>query len=214
MLDEIRAWAKSHTREGRFSPVGQLFHWVMAALMLFQLYWGWHVSRMQVGGDKLSAYQLHSDIGLLILVLATLRFWWRLLIPDPINDADKPGWQRKAAHWTAWAFYICFFGLPWTGWAMWSALGEGQPLQIAGVIPWPQLPFGELDTAWQWAIMDWGEAGHQLLVVVLILLIPMHIGAALKHHFWDRHDVLEGMLPSIPDVQSPRGEPPHRQTQP
>jgi cytochrome b561 len=214
MLDRIRSWARSHTEAGRFTPVGQLFHWVMAVLMLFQLYWGWHVSRMPVGGDKLSGYQLHSDIGLLILVLATLRFWWRLLIPDPINDADKPGWQSKVAHWTAWAFYICFFGLPWTGWAMWSALGDGQPLQIAGVIPWPQLPFESLDTAWQWAIMDWSETGHQLLVVVLILLIPLHIGAALKHHFWDRHDVLEGMLPSIPDVQSPRGEPPHRQRQP
>jgi len=40
-----------------------------------------------------------------------MRFCWRLLVADPINDADKPGWQSKAAHVTAWAFYLAFFGL-------------------------------------------------------------------------------------------------------
>ena len=37
------------------------------------------------------------------------------------------------------------------------------------------------------------------MAVVLLVLIPAHVGAALKHHFWDRHDVLQGMLPQIPD---------------
>ena len=46
----------------------------------------------------------------------------------------------------------------------------------------------------------WGaERVHHWLVILLLVLIPGHAGAALKHHFWDRHDVLEGMLPEIPD---------------
>ena len=40
-------------------------------------------------------------------------------------------------------------------------------------------------------------------IVGLALLVPLHVGAALKHHFWDRHDVLEGMLPEIPDDPGP-----------
>ena len=53
-----------------------------------------------------------------------------------------------------------------------------------------------------------GIFGVALVVffAALALLVPMHVGAALKHHFWDRHDVLEGMLPEIPDGQGhPQG---------
>lgn len=200
MIARLRDWANRHTREGRYSPVGVAFHWVMAALILFQLFWGWRMARLPVGGDKLAGYQLHSDLGLSILVLALLRFGWRLLVTDPVNDADTPGWQSKAAHVTAWAFYLAFFGLPLSGWAMWTAMGNGAPLHLAGVIPWPDMPFEQLSTGWQWAIMDWSEGLHIWLAWATIALIPLHVGAALKHHFWDRHDVLEAMLPHVPDA--------------
>lgn len=212
MLEDVRAWARSHTERGHFSPVGIAFHWSMAVLMIFQLYWGWRMSRMPVGGDKLDAYQLHSDLGLLIFSFATFRFVWRMIIPEPINDADKPGWQSKVARWTAWTFYLCFFGLPLSGWAMWSAVGGSAPLEVAGVLPWPDMPFEQLSTAWQWAIMDWAEGMHGVLIVLLAVLIPLHIGAALRHHFWARDDVLEGMLPSIPDVAQPREALRHSET--
>ena len=210
MLTTLRGWANRHTAKGRYSPVGVAFHWTMAALILFQLGWGWWVSRLPVGGEKLAGYQVHSDVGLLILVLATLRLPWRLWITDPINDADGPGWRSRVAHWTAWTFYLCFFGLPLSGWAMWSALGDGDPLLVAGVIPWPQMPFATLDREWQWAIMDWSENAHQLLIVVLVILIPLHIGAALQHHFWHRDDVLEAILPQIPDAERPREAKKHK----
>lgn len=210
MLRSLADWAERHTSQGRFSPVGVAFHWTMAALILFQLGWGWWMSRLPVGGDKLVGYQVHSDVGLLILVLGTLRFWWRLLVKDPINDADRLGLQSKIAHWTAWIFYICFFWLPLTGWMMWSSLGEGAPLEVAGVIPWPQMPFEALSVAWQWTIMQWSASAHLWLVIFLVLLIPLHVGAALKHHFWDRHDVLEGMLPHISKEEHPRKDPKHK----
>lgn len=210
MLRTLADWAERHTREGRFSPVGVAFHWSMSALMLFQLGWGWYASRLPVGGGKVIGYQIHSSVGLLIFVLAFFRFGWRLLVKDPVNDADRPGLQAKIAHWTAWVFYLGFFGLPLTGWAMWSSLGDGEPLAVAGVIPWPQMPFEELSVAWQWTIMTWSADAHQWLIIAMVVLIPLHIGAALKHHFWDRHDVLEGMLPHVPDEEHPRGAPPHR----
>lgn len=214
MLESLRNWAHGHTRAGRYSPVGIAFHWTMAVLILFQLGWGWWMSRLPAGGHKLGGFELHSDLGLLILVLATLRFVWRLWITDPVNDADKPGWQSKVAHWTAWIFYLCFFGLPLSGWAMWSALGDGAPLSVAGVIPWPQMPFEELDRTWQWAIMGWSETAHQALIWVLAALIPLHVGAALHHHFWHKHDVLEAMLPHVPDAEHPREDRQHMPTPP
>jgi cytochrome b561 len=207
MIERLRAWAREYTEQDRYSPVGVAFHWIMAALVLFQLGWGWYSGMVAVGGDKVAAYQLHAEIGLLILVLALLRMVWRIMIPDPINDADTQGWKTSVAHATHIIFYICFFGLPLSGWAMWSALGEAEPLAIAGLIPWPPLPLDSLPTHLQWMVLDWAEDVHAILIVTLLVLIPLHVGAALKHHFWDRDDVLEGMLPDVPDAETPRAKP-------
>lgn len=197
MIQAIRDWAARHTAERRYSPVGQMFHWVMAALISFQLYWGWHMSQLPVGGEKLRGYEIHAELGLLMLLLAGLRLLWRLIVPGPVNDADRLGWQTVASYITHGLFYLCFFGLPLSGWLMWSALGNGRPLSIAGVMPMPQLPLETVPSHLQWLLLDWAEGIHALLIVLLVVMIPLHVGAALKHHFWDKHDVLRGMLPEL-----------------
>ena len=73
------------------------------------------------------------------------------------------------------------------------------PLYLGGVVPWPQVPLEGLEPITRYAILDLAEDVHIASVIALLLLIPAHVGAALKHHFWDRHDVLRGMLPEIPD---------------
>ncbi|APR53876.1 cytochrome b [Sphingomonas koreensis] len=210
----LRKWARGHTERSRYSPVGIAFHWVMALLVLFQLGWGYYSSWLPAGGDKLLAYQVHSAAGLPILLLALARFGWRLLIPGPINDADRQGWQTQAAYAIHYVFYIAFFGLPLSGWVMWSSIAEPGPLYLAGVVPWPQLPFDQLPLTTRWRIMDLAEDVHLVLVITLLVVIPLHVGAALKHHFWDRHDVLRGMLPEIPDAEDPRGEAKHKPREP
>ena len=200
----IRSWAKAYTREGRFSPVGVAFHWVMAALILFQLGLGWSLKLMGVGGDKIAAYAVHGTVGVIILLLALLRIVWRIMIPDPFNDADRQGWKTKFAYIVEHLFYLCFVMLPLTGWAMWSAIGE--PAAISVLIPWPAMPFHQLDAWRQWEILYLAEDLHLAFAWLLMLMIPLHVGAALKHHFWDRNDVLKGMLPEIPD-EKPRVAP-------
>lgn len=197
IVERLRAWARSHTRERRYSPVGVAFHWIVASLILFQLWWGWRTGRLPVGYDKLEAYAIHSQIGLLIFVLTLLRMVWRTMIPGPINDADKPGWQSRAAHLTHYLLYVALIGLPLSGWAMLSATASELPLSVAGVAPWPLLPFAELSPAQRWAIEAWAERAHFVFILLILALIPMHIGATLKHEFVDRDDVLNGMLPGV-----------------
>lgn len=198
----VRQWAVSYTEDGKYSPIGIWFHWVMAALVLFQLGYGWLLSRFPVGGEKLAAYALHSQTGLAILLLAILRFVWRLFIPDPINDADAPGWQSTAAHYTHYLFYTLFALLPLSGWAMWSAIQPVEPLRIAGLIEVPAIPFHTLSPAWQYEVMSWAGTLHIVGIVGLTLLVPLHVGAALKHHFWDRDDTVTGILPEIRDDET------------
>ena len=214
MIGDLRRWARTHTETGRYSPVGIAFHWVMAALVMFQLGWGYYTSWLPAGGAKLYAYQIHSAVGLPILLLAIGRFFWRLMIPGPENDADRQGWQTQVAYAMHYVFYIAFFGLPLSGWAMWSSIAEPGPLYLGGLVPWPQLPFHQLPLTLRWQILDWAEDIHHILVITLMVVIPLHVGAALKHHFWDRHDVLRGMLPEIPDAESAQASQTHTPREP
>lgn len=204
MIARLQAWGRSYTNRGRYTPVGIVFHWVMAGLILFQIGWGFWTDWMMPGGDKVHAYQIHSAAGLPILLLAIGRIVWRVLIDDPYNDADTQGLQTKIAHGTAFLFYVTFFTLPLSGWVMWSSIAAPGPLYLGGVVPWPQIPVDELSMELQFIILDLAEDVHIGSIVLLLLLIPAHAGAALKHHFWDRHDVLRGMLPEVPDWEDDR----------
>lgn len=202
MIDRVAGyvlqWAAGHIDEGRYSPVGIAFHWTMAGLAFFQLGLGWWMGQMSVGGAKVAAYELHYAAGVLMFVLALGRVGWRLLAPGPINDADKPGWESVAGHVTHYIFYACLFGLPLSGWAMVSATGRETELTLIGLTSWPLLPLQDLSNAGLWAVEAGAEWVHWGLIVTLLLLIPIHIGAALKHHLIDRDDVLHAMLPVLP----------------
>ena len=214
MLEKLRAWARRHTEQSRYSPVAVAFHWVMAFLVLFQLGWGFYTDFLMPGGDKIRAYQVHSAAGLPILILTLFRAAWRIVIPGPINDADRLGWQSTFAHVTHFLFYVCFVALPLSGWIMWSSIASPGPLQLGGVLPWPQVPLESLSTEARFAVLGAAERVHHWLILLLLVLIPAHAGAALKHHFWDRHDVLRGMLPEIPDWEDPREAQQHKPREP
>lgn len=198
LIVNVLEWAAGHHDERRYSPVAIAFHWTMAALVFFQLGWGWWMGRLPVGGAKVAAQDLHYAVGVLMLVLALGRGAWRLLAPGPINDADKPGWESATATVTHYIFYACLFGLPLTGWAMISATAREQSLSLVGIVPWPLLPLQDLTFVRRWQIEAVAEWMHWGMIVALLLLIPLHVGGALKHQVIDRDDVFHGMLPVLP----------------
>lgn len=197
IFSQVRAWAARHTEQGRYSPVGQGFHWLMAALVVFQLWWGWRMGRLPPGADKLDGYAVHSQIGLALLVIIALRGIWRLAIPGPETAADGPSVLSTAAHLTHYAFYALLVALPVSGWVMWSAMAFEYPLLLAGVAPWPLFPMEGLRPEERWNIMRWSVWIHQGLIWTLIALIGLHAGAALKHHFIDRDGVLASIVPFL-----------------
>lgn len=207
MIRALQEWSKRYHARGKYTPVGVAFHWIMAAVVIFQLVTGWMMQRYIVGPDKIEAYKLHSEIGLTLLLLGALRLVWRLMVPGPINDADRLGWQTTLAHATHVVFYLLFAVLPLSGWVMWSAIQPARPLHLAGLMPVPPMPFHGLSREWQYRLLDLAEDVHVAGVIVLSVLVTFHVGAALKHHFWDRTDVLEGMLPEVPDSRSHPGGP-------
>lgn len=173
MIEALRAWARTHTIKKRYTPVGVAFHWVVAALVVFQLWWGWRTARMPVGEGKVLAYEVHLWVGAAILGLTVLRIIWRSIIPGPINDADAVGWRNVAGRLTHATFYVSLVFLPLSGMALY----------------WSQPPL--------W----WADYVHQAFALALTILIPVHVAAALQHHFQHRHDVLVAMVPGLEQLE-------------
>ncbi len=202
MIGSLREWSKSFRDRGKYTPVGVTFHWLMAAVVIYQLISGWAMQRYLVGAEKLRAYELHSEIGLTILLIGALRLLWRLMVPGPINDADRMGWKTTAAHAIHFAFYTLFVLLPISGWLMWSAIQPARELSLAGIVSVPNMPFYDLSIEWQRWVLHHALDIHVICAIGLALLVPGHALTAIKHHFWDRDDVFTGMLPEIPDTTS------------
>jgi cytochrome b561 len=191
-------WAEGYNRRGLYTPIGVTFHWVMAALMIFQLAYGCYLGWQPVGGDKHVGYQTHAEVGLTIMLLGTLRFLWRSQIGGPKNVDEASLAGRASRLLQAW-FYFSFFALPISGWVMWSTLPGDLPLSIAGLIPFPNLPFDQLSEGLQRGLMQWAAKAHFWIVWMTVLAIPGHAGAAVLHYLIQRDRV----LPSMFDLNGP-----------
>ncbi len=186
-------WAEGHHRRGLYTPIGVAFHWVMAALVIFQLGYGWYLGWQPVGGDKYLGYQTHTEVGLTIMVLGTLRFLWRSQIGAPENVDENSFAGRASRALQVW-FYFSFFALPISGWVMWSTLPSDLPLSIAGIVPFPRLPFDQLSQELQFTLMQGAAQAHVWIVWITALAIPGHAGAAVLHYLVKRDRVLQSML--------------------
>lgn len=192
-LVSVIEWAEGYNRRGLYSPIGVAFHWLMAALMVFQLAYGWYLHWQPVGGGKHLGYQQHAEIGLTIMLLGTLRFLWSSQIRGPSNVDEASLAGRASRVLQAW-FYFSFFALPVSGWVMWSTLPGNLPLSVAGVLPFPNLPFDQLSEGLQQWLMQWAAKAHFWMVWITTLAIPGHAGAAILHYSLKRDRVLPSML--------------------
>lgn len=140
--------------------------------------------------------QLHKSFGILILVLSLGRLGWRLTHPAPPLPAHMAAWEKTVAHATHWTFYALMIGVPLGGWALVSASPFNVPTMLFGQIPWPHLPFfqGVEDRE---ATADFIHGMHDFGAKLMLALVVLHVGAALKHHVIDNDDVLARMLPLV-----------------
>lgn len=182
-----------NTRSG-YGAVNIAFHWSMAALLVGLLILGKYMHGLELSDpDKFSLYQLHKSFGLTALALVLLRLVWRALNPIPHLPAALPPWQKAGAHLSHVALYGLMLAIPMSGWLMASASPLGIPTFFFDLVQVPHLPVpGFLgDTASAEGTL---KAVHDLLGNLLILVVAVHVGAAVKHHFLDRDDVLKRMV--------------------
>ncbi|MDB5452581.1 MAG: hypothetical protein JWO33_1159 [Caulobacteraceae bacterium] len=178
----------------RYATVAIVLHWLIAAAIVFQVILGWRMGG-KPSPTTYAIFQLHKSVGITILLLSLARLGWRLSHRAPPLPEGMPAWERFGARVSHWGFYVIMIGLPLTGWAMVSTSKTNIPTLLYGAIPWPHLPLHDLAAPAKQAWNRAAETGHGLLVWTTIVLLILHVGAALKHHFINRDEVLGHMAP-------------------
>lgn len=179
-----------------YHPIGIFFHWLMAAMVFMQLWWGWRTSLLDPGIDKADAYVVHAQLGAAILVAACLRLGWRIIAPFVApkleEPEDLPGWQRLAAEVTHWLLYALMIALPVSGLLMIAATAPDTMQRALGLSG-----LRDVDLVARASIEHYSEKAHFVFVWGITGLVVLHVAAALKHHFIDRDDVLARMIPLL-----------------
>jgi cytochrome b561 len=171
----------------RYTGVAQFLHWLIAALIVTQFALAWSAEDLPLGVHKLALFARHKSFGMTILMLAIVRLGWRFANPAPeLPDGMTPA-ERFLARATHLAFYVLLFAMPITGWLMSSA--KNYSVSWFGLFTWPNL-IGKDEAAF-----DALKTTHDYLSDVLLAIAILHVLAALKHHFWNKDDVLLRMLP-------------------
>lgn len=170
-----------------WGAVAKLLHWFMALLLLMQLVLGVLAVVWPLSPAKLNLFIWHKSLGLALLLLVSIRLLWRWSNPVPGLPPAIPNWQRQASRVSHLLLYFCLIALPLTGWVMNSA--SNIPLKVFWLFRLPDI------TAPDKAMAQMMKDVHLGLVVLFVLLLAVHVLAALHHHFVRRDEVLARMLP-------------------
>lgn len=169
----------------RYTHTAISLHWLIAAMIGAAFVMGSYMVDLKMSPTKLQYFSWHKWTGITVLAFAVLRLLWRLTHQPPALPRSTPHWQALGASAGHWALYVLMFAIPLSGWAYSSA--SGYSVVYLGQISLPD-----------WVPKDKALAArmkdiHELLTTALLLVVAVHVLAALKHHFIDHDGLLRRM---------------------
>lgn len=178
----------------RYNSVAISLHWLIALLLIGLVMLGQVMSRYPDDDPfRFELIQWHKSFGILALVMVVIRLLWRVThrppqLPDSMRSIEKLG--SGGAHLV---LYLLMFLIPLSGWVMVSASPLNLQTELFGLIPWPHLPIvselpDKADVAEQFVGI------HHLLVKALVVIVVLHVLAALRHYLFLKDGVMSRMF--------------------
>lgn len=178
-------------RNGResFGLVAILFHWVVVGVFIGQMLLGVASQWVHSMALQFVLIQWHKSFGFLLLGLSVLRLAWAAtqVRPQAVKTLGKAG--RLASRGVQSLLYLLMLALPMTGWALVSASTLEVPSFAFNHVVIPDLPLARSQ-----GNEDFWRVVHAWLAYGTAVLAGGHMIAALRHHFWQRDEVLKRML--------------------
>lgn len=173
----------------RYSAPAIGLHWIVVVLVAAAWALGLTMVDLPLSPQKLKLYSWHKWTGVTIFLLALARLAWRAAHRPPALPVSMPAWQSRAAAASHALLYVLLLAIPLSGWLFSSA--SGVPVVYLGLVQLPDLVGRDK------ALAELLKQFHVALNLTLFVTVCIHVGAALKHHFVDRDDVLARMLPFL-----------------
>lgn len=187
---ESTARAVPATSAERYGATAIGLHWVIALLIIGGFYLGWIMTDIPgFTPTKLKYFSWHKWIGVTVFVLALLRLVWRVTHRALPMQGGMPGWQKGVAHLTHFLLYVLMLAIPASGY-LYSSASNIQVMYL-DVLPLPMIIGPDK------ALKATLRIVHIGLNYTLLVLVVLHVLAALKHHFVDRDGLLGRMLPFL-----------------
>ena len=167
----------------RYHPALVTLHWLLALLLIVSLAMGTLALKTVPNSspDKIDALRGHMIAGGLILLLTVIRLVTRLSTKHPAAASTGYALADRLAPLTHWALYLLVLLMAGSGVAM-SVLSGLPAIVFQGVGSLPA-DFNALPP----------RAVHGIEAKLLMLLIALHIVAALYHQFVRRDGLLSRM---------------------
>ncbi len=154
-------------------------HWGIALCLAWMFASGWGLLPKGVP-------HIHKALGITVLMLVAFRVVWRIMAKVPVPVPSLKPYEYKAAHVVHISLYGFMLAMPITGWLMTSAYGKA--VSFFGIWNVPVLMAKNKPVA---SLMN---DLHEIGAVVFIMVIGVHIAAALYHHVIRKDEVLLRML--------------------
>lgn len=177
----------------RYHTVAIALHWLIGTLIIANLALGIMLDDIP-DSSKFLAYMVHKSIGLSVLALTLVRLYWRLTHKAPDYPASFAGWELKVAKFTHFVLYALMVAIPFSGWALVSASPKNIPTNFFGLFIWPQIPGLQGFDNQKDIAENIGDL-HSLMAYAMLVLLVLHIAAALRHKFILKDALVERMLP-------------------
>jgi len=164
----------------RYTFAQRSLHWVIALLVfgllavgLTFMALGYDGTKELFGNDMTNdLYKYHKSFGILLLLLMILRVALRKASPPPPYDPPLTGPERLIGGGTHLLLYLLLIGMPIAG-ALATMLG-GYPVQFFN---WELPAFLAKNEALSKQLFT----AHGIAGLVVLALLVLHIGAAIKH---------------------------------
>jgi cytochrome b561 len=177
------------TVTANYTSTAKTLHWLMAILFFGLLGLGFYMHDLPLSPLKLKLFSWHKWAGVTAFMLVWLRLLWRVTHRPPALPTTMPKLLQMLAHGGHLALYGLMIVIPLSGWLMSSA--KGFQTVWFGILPIPDLLEKNKELG------DLLQTVHMSLNLLFAATIVGHIGAALKHHFIDKDDILKRMLPTL-----------------
>ena len=174
----------------KYGLIAQAFHWLIGLTIIAMIPFGWWMEGLEANPEKYKFYGLHKSIGVVVLALVILRFFWRRMNETVENLKTHKPWEKILSKTVHIALYVLMLAMPLSGWLMSSA--GGHPVSIFGLFTVP--PLVNKDPALGKIL----NSAHSLIAWGVIAIMSLHVLGALKHHFLDKDKTLRRMLPILP----------------